>query len=466
MKIFFSLREARTLLRLGLPILLAQISQVAMNFVDTVMAGRYSADALAGVAVSGSVWGPCAMFAIGCLQVLSGMSSQMVGAKRPDRAAWLLRQGIVLSAMISVVLVAILWFLSQHLAFFGLTGAMEEVSRGYLLAMLPGLPAFLLFINIRSFFEGFGLTRPAMVIGIFCLFLNIPCNYIFIYGCFGLPALGGVGCGVATSICFWFMALSMLVLLHCHTELGRYSLFRRQPAPEGEARPLIDWPLIGSVLRIGVPNALAICIEVSAFALTAILLAPLGTDVVAGHQIALNFSGLIFAVPLSVSMATTIRVGYNLGAGKKQMAVVSAHTALASAVCLALFSMTLTALFRAQIVGLYTDAQNVVPLACELMLFCAAYQVVDTLQSVTVGALRGYNDTRIISVVCLFAYGVLGLGGGIVLGRTDWIVPAMGAAGFWIGYILCLSACAVAYLTRLHWQHGQDMDAIKKRLAK
>ncbi len=472
MKLFFSKLEAKTLWRMGLPILLAQISQVAMNFVDTVMAGRYSAVDLAGVAVAGSVWGPCSMFAIGCLHVLSGMSSQLVGAKRPDRSAWLLRQGILLSCAISSVLILLLWYLSCHLSMFGLEGDMARVSKGYLQALLPGLPAFLFFINVRSFFEGFGLTRPAMVIGLFCLLLNIPCNYIFIYGCFGLPEMGGIGCGIATSICFWFMTVFIVVLLHFHKDLKRYSLFRRQPVPEGpegsdgEARPLIDFRLIGNILRIGLPNAVAICIEVSAFALTAILLAPLGSDVVAGHQIALNFSALLFAVPLSISMAATIRVGYNLGAGKRNQAVVSAHTAICSAVCIALCSMTLTILFREQIVRLYTDAGQVIPLACELMLFCAAYQVIDSLQSVTVGALRGYNDTRVISLVCLFSYGVLGLGCGIVLGRTDFIVPHMGASGFWTGYILCLSFCAVVYISRLHWLHGLDTENIRKRLAK
>lgn len=481
MKLFFSPLEAKTLWRMGLPIFLAQLSQVAMNFVDTVMAGRYSAADLAGVAVGGSVWGPCSMFAIGCLHVLSGMSSQLVGAKRPDRAAWLLRQGLLLSCAISSVLILLLWYLSCHLSMFGLEGDMERVSKGYLQALLPGLPGFLFFINIRSFFEGFGLTRPAMVIGLFCLLLNIPCNYIFIYGCFGLPEMGGIGCGIATSICFWFMTIFIVVLLHFHKDLGRYSLFRRQPVPAspdgpdghdgsdgsgGDARPLIDIRLIGNILRIGLPNAVAICIEVSAFAMTAILLAPLGSDIVAGHQIALNFSALIFAIPLSISMAATIRVGYNLGAGKRTQAVVSAHTAVASAVGIALCTMALTILFRERIVLLYTDAAQVVPLACELMLFCAAYQVVDSLQSVTVGALRGYNDTRIISLVCLFSYGVLGLGGGIVLGRTDWIVPCMGASGFWTGYILCLSFCAVVYLSRLHWLHGLDSENIRKRLAK
>ncbi len=475
MKLFFSRLEARTLWHMGLPILLAQISQVAMNFVDTVMAGRYSAVDLAGVAVGGSVWGPCSMFAIGCLHVLSGMSSQLVGAKRPERSAWLLRQGMLLSCGISAVLILLLWYLSCHLSMFGLEGDMERVSKGYLQALLPGLPGFLFFINIRSFFEGFGLTRPAMVIGLFCLLLNIPCNYVFIYGCFGLPEMGGIGCGIATSICFWFMTVFIVLLLHFHKDLKRYSLFRRQPDPEGpegadgtegKDRPLIDVRLIGNILRIGLPNAVAICIEVSAFAMTAILLSPLGSDVVAGHQIALNFSSLIFAIPLSISMAATIRVGYNLGAGKRTQAVVSAHTAICSAVCIALCTMTLTILFREKIVLLYTDAAEVVPLACQLMLFCAAYQVIDTLQSVTVGALRGYNDTRIISLVCLFSYGVLGLGGGIVLGRTDWIVPRMGASGFWTGYILCLSFCAVVYLSRLHWLHGLDMENISKRLAK
>lgn len=500
MALLFSARELRNILRVGLPIFVAQLSQIGMNFVDTVMAGRYSATDLAGVAVAGSIWAPSTLFAVGCLLALPGMSAQLVGAKKPERSGHLLRQGMALSLALCLVVGTFLYLVSRNLHLLDIDPEIVPVTAGYLRAMLPGLPGFLLFINVRSFLEGFGRTRPAMIIGLVCLLVNIPCNYVFIYGHLGMPSLGGVGCGVATSICYWVMFLSILFFLSRDATLRRYALSRvsqrgdsraqdtqpRESQPCGNrsdasssselstpdggkqnpSSPVIDLPLILHVLRVGFPNAVALCVEVSLFALTALLLAPLGTTVVAGHQITINYSSIVFSVPLSIGMTATILVGQRLGAGKQMHARAAAQTALLVGVCMSLVSMTATIVFRERIAALYNNDPQVLALAASLMLLCGAYQVVDTLQNIACGVLRGYNDTRIISYVCLCSYGGVGLCGGYVLGRTDLIVPAMGAAGFWIGYIAALSVCAVCYLTRLHMLHHMDMETIRRKLAR
>ncbi len=462
MNTLFSLIEARQVFHLSLPIVLAQISQTGMNFVDTVMAGRYSAEDLAGVAVASSIWVPVTIFAIGCLLALPAMSAQLVGARRPERAAHLLRQGLFLSVALSVILVSVLYILSSNMPAFGIGPDMEPVARGYLRALLPGVPGFLFFVNLRSFFEGFGRTRPAMYTAFFCLLLNIPCNWIFIYGHMGMPELGGVGCGVATSICFWAMAFVMLFTLHFDRQLGCYSLLRRQPALR--ETPFLDLPILKDVLRVGLPNAVAISVETLLFCLTALLLAPLGAVVVAGHQICINLSALIFCVPLSVSMAATLRVGRNLGAGNRLRARISAWTALCAGMVLAVCAMTLTLLFREELAALYNDDPQVLALVCDLLLFCAAYQVVDAIQCITAGILRGYNDTRVVSIICILSYGIVGLTGGYLAARTDLLVPAMGAAGFWAAYIACMIVCAIGYQLRLRYLHGLDMNAIRRRL--
>lgn len=464
MSFLVSSQEFRQILRIGLPIFIAQLSQIGMNFVDTIMAGRYAARDLAGVAIAGSLWAPITLFAVGCLLALPGISAQLVGARKPERAAHLLRQGIILSCAMCAVLVAVLYNVSENLHLLGIDSELAPVTSGYIKAMLFGLPGFLLFINVRSFFEGFGRTRPAMVIGIICLFINIPCNYIFIYGHFGLPEMGGVGCGVATSICFWCMALSMLIFLHRDRALRKYAFFGREKIPlEGKK---LDLPLIATVIRVGFPNAVALCIEVSSFALTALLLAPLGTAVVAGHQITINYSSIVFAIPLSIGMTATIRTGQLLGAARYMHARSAAQTALVLGFVIALITMAATIAFRGQIAALYNNDPQVLALASSLMMLCGAYQIVDTLQNISCGVLRGYNDTRIIFFICLVAYGLLALGGGYVLGRTDLVVPAMGAAGFWVGYIIALSFCALCYGLRLHKLHRLAPADIRKKLAK
>lgn len=199
---YFSFAEARRFYSIGLPIFIAQLSQTGMTFVDTAMAGQYSAEHMAAVAVGSSVWVPISLLGIGCLLALPPLSAQVVGAGRPEKAAHLLRQGLWLTLGLSIVLMSLFYTISWNMESFGLNPEMAHISGGFLRAIMWGLPGFMLFVNLRSFLEGFARTRPAMIIGMLGLTVNIPCNFIFIYGKFGMPELGGVGCGVATAISF------------------------------------------------------------------------------------------------------------------------------------------------------------------------------------------------------------------------------------------------------------------------
>lgn len=472
---YFSWSEARRFYAIGLPIFIAQLSQTGMTFADTAIAGQYSAEHMAAVAVGSSVWVPVALLGIGCLLALPPLSAQMVGAGKPEKAAHLLRQGLWLTLGLSIVLMSFFYVVSWQMAAFGLEPEMARISGGFLRAIMWGLPGFMLFVNLRSFLEGFARTRPAMIIGLIGLTINVPCNFIFIYGMFGMPELGGVGCGVATAISFWVMALGMLFYVRrdsqntCLRPLFA-PLWRKASAAVGSlgdnehAQPRFDAPLIWRVLRIGTPGALALFFEVSLFALSAILLAPLGTTMVAGHQIALNFGSLAFMVPLSLCMTVTIRVGRCLGAQQVERATLVARTALILSVAFALLIACFTILFRQGIVRIYTDNPEVTALAMHLLLFQAAYQVVDGLQVTGIGILRGYNDTRIISIICFIAYWVIGLPLGFLLARTDLLTPLMGAQGFWIAYIVALGFGALCYLLRVRFLHGLTAEAVLGRV--
>ena len=230
--------------------------------------------------------------------------------------------------------------------------------------------------------------------------------------------------------------------------------------------PFIDLPLILSVLRVGAPNAAAMCLECTLFAVTALLLAPLGTDAVASHQIAMSYGNLIFACPLSVGMTATIMTGGYLGAGRLLKARSAAHTCITLAAANAFAAMAFTVVFRSWIASFYTSDPHIAGLACTLMLFCAAYQLLDATQTAASGVLRGYNSTAIIMKVCVIAYGGIGLLGGFILGRTDLVVPAMGAPGFWIGYIFALTFSSVCYLWQIHRLHMLDKSAVMGRIAR
>ena len=466
---FFSLSEARRFVALGLPVFVAQMSQMGMNFVDTAMTGQASTADMAAVAVAGSIWNPLSLLGIGCLLSLPAMSAHLVGGGQRSRTPHLLRQGIWLTLVISAILMTAFYVISWHLQSFGLDEELSRLGGGYLRAMLWGLPGFMLFVNVRSFLEGYARTRPAMLVGLLGLALNVPCNYVLIYGKLGLPQLGAVGCGVATALCYWFMAACMIYYVRRDAQyrdlhpLFLPLLLPRTAGEGGEVRR-VDWPLVWRIFRIGLPGALAVFFEVSLFALSALLLAPLGKVIVAGHQIAMNFAGMVFMLPLSLNITAAIRVGQSVGAGRLGRARLSARTALCMGAVSSLIIAACTALFREQIVHIYNDDPAVTALAMSLLLLGSCYQLVDALQTISIGILRAYNDTRIISLVCFTSYWIIGLPLGFTLARTDWLVPAMGPAGFWISYIVALGFGALCYLIRVHHLHGLDAEAVWRRI--
>ena len=467
MKAFFSRSEAKKFMTIGVPIFIAQLAQTGMTFADTSMTGRYNAEDMAAVAIAGSIWAPIAVLGIGCLLALPPLESQLVGAGKREPAAHLLRQGIWISIFVSAFLMIFFQRISWHLTLFGLSQSMANLAGSYLRALLWGLPGFMFFVNQRSFYEGFSRTRPAMLMGLLGLALNIPCNYILIYGKLGLPAMGATGCGIASAICYWFMGLGMMWLLSrdkAYNDLHPlFSPFHKREN-DAQAKKILDLPLIWRVLRIGFPSALALFFEVSLFALTAILLAPLGTIVVAANQITMNFGALLFMIPLAIGMTCTIRVGYCLGARKISQARLATMTGMILSVCFATLVSIVLIIYRISIVHIYNSDPPIVELACHLMFYLAAYQIIDALQMIGIGVLRGYNDTRIISLICFCAYWIIGLPLGYALARTNFIVPAMGAAGFWIAYLAALGFGAVCYWLRVRFLHTLTPEQIFARV--
>lgn len=467
MKAFFSWYEAGQFAKIGFPIFVAQLAQTGMNFADTAMTGQYNSEDMAAVALAGSVWGPVAVFGIGCLLALPPLSSQMVGAGKRQETAHLLRQGIWLSLAISIVLMTFFYYISWHMASLGLSDNMAELAGSYLRALLWGLPGFMFFVNQRSFYEGFSRTRPAMIVGTLGLALNVPLNYILIYGKLGLPELGATGCGIASSICYWAMGLCMLRILskdRQYKDLDPLFTPFKKRFIDGKAERIFDFPLIWRTLRIGFPSALALFFEVSLFALSAILLAPLGTITVAGNQIAMNFGAILFMVPLAIGMTATIRTGYCIGAHKLVEARLAAMTAMTLGSLFAIAICILTIVFREPIAHLYSHDQEVVDLAMHLMYLLGAYQIVDALQMAGIGVLRGYNDTRVISLICFAAYWIIGLPLGYGLARTDFLGPPMGADGFWIAFLVALCFGASCYWLRIRFLHTLPSSEIFARV--
>ncbi|MCT4703680.1 MdtK family multidrug efflux MATE transporter [Enterobacteriaceae bacterium H20N1] len=451
--------EARQLLALAIPVILAQVAQTAMGFVDTVMAGGYSATDMAAVAIGTSIWLPAILFGHGLLLALTPVVAQLNGSGRRERIAHQIRQGFWLAGLVSLLVMVVLWNAGYIIgSMHNIDPQMAEKAIGYLRAMLWGVPGYLFFQVARNQCEGLAKTKPGMVMGFIGLLVNIPVNYIFIYGHFGMPELGGVGCGVATAAVYWVMFFSMI------SYVRKARSMRDIRSPAGFSAP--DWNVVKRLVQLGLPIALALFFEVTLFAVVALLVSPLGIVDVAGHQIALNFSSLMFVIPLSVAAAVTIRVGFRLGQGSTLDAQIAARTGICVGICMATMTALFTVAFREHIALLYNDNPAVVALAAHLMLLAAVYQISDSVQVIGSGVLRGYKDTRSIFFITFIAYWVLGLPSGYVLALTDLVVDRMGPAGFWMGFIIGLTSAAIMMMLRMRWLQRQPSMNILQRAAR
>jgi len=240
----------------------------------------------------------------------------------------------------------------------------------------------------------------------------------------------------------------------------------RKAYPEVIRLERIQIRMIARIIRISFPGAMALLLEVLGFSIVTILIAPLGTLTVAGHQVAMNVASLIFMIPLSLGTATTIRVGSYLGQKNQESAKTVRLTSLSIALSISVLMATLLILFRQQIASIYTSDPAVTGLAASLLFFCAIFQISDYTQMVTMTALRGYNDTKAIFGITLIAYWVISLPIGYILSMTSLILlEPLGVTGFWIGIIIGLTVAAALYLIRLGHLEKQTMELITAKIS-
>lgn len=436
-----TLAEWKTLAILGGPILIAQVAQMANGVIDTVMAGHASAEDLAAVGIGSSLWMPLFLFFMGVLSALQPIISGYNGARTTDKIMPTTWQGLYIAAIGSVIMILLLTHVQPVLAVFRLDPVTAGISQGYLDAFAWGVPAMLLMTALRGLTDGLGHTRVIMAFSVLSTLINLPLNYIFIYGKLGLPAMGGVGCGWATSLSNGTAAIALLVYLNRSAVYRRFHLLADwvKPDPAG----------IRYVLKIGVPIGFTIFVEASMFSVIALFLAPLGPVVVAGHQIALNVVSLLFMLPLSIGMALTLRVSFLIGAGAPDTARLISRSSLILASAVALVFATLLFAFSEGIAALYSSDAAVREVTVSLLVFAAFFQIADVIQVTCISALRGYKDTSIPMLIMLFSFWGLGLPLGYVLTFTDWLLPAMGAAGFWVGLTGGLASASVLLVWRL-----------------
>lgn len=430
-----SLREeGRTLVRLSLPVVAAQLGTMSMGIVDTAMLGRVDVDSLAAASLA-NAWVYFTL--ISCNGVLMGMDpivSHAHGRGDGRTAGIVLQRGLVLAGLLSV-LVTVLWTLTGPV-FAALRQAphLVEAADRYVTVQIPSIVFFLAFTALRQQLQGRELMRPAMWATLIANLSNAFLNWVLIFGNLGFPALGLEGAGIATSLNRGVMLVLLLFFV------WRADLLAGAWVPW--SRDALQRSGLLHIARLGLPVSIQMALEILAFSGSTVVAGWISPAAIAAHQVTLNFAAFSFMMPLGVSQAAATRVGNLLGARRHVRAQRSAWLALGLGAGIMSLWACVFIVGRNDLPGLLTSDLEVIAISASIFPIAAAFQIFDGVQVVGCGVLRGMGRTRPVAWFNLFAYWVVGLpvGGWLALQRD------FGLAGIWWGLCLGLAVVAVSLL--------------------
>ncbi|MBS1156957.1 MAG: hypothetical protein H6R07_2881 [Proteobacteria bacterium] len=424
------LADVRATLTLAWPIMVTQLAQIGTSFVDATMAGHYSPIDLAAISIGGSIWVALMVTLIGLTLAVNPLVAHRHGAGDLQAIPGVVQQAIGQGLFFALLGVLLAWLIAPFFHLSGLDPESADKATRFLRAVVWGLPALAIHRVLAGYSSSLNRTQPMMFIALFGLALNVPVNWVLIYGKFGFPELGGVGCGYATAFCMWVSTLLLAAWI-------RWAPDYRSTQPLTGWRG-VDWATQRQLFRLGLPIGVVFLVEISAFSLVALLIARLGATQVAAHQVALNFTGIVFMIPSALGHALTVRVGQALGAGNPQQARQTGLNGIRMGLLYALFSALLIGVFKQPITALYTTDASVRTLAAQLLLYAAIFQLGDASQVIISGVLRGYKITQWPMIIYICAFWLFGLPLGYILAFGY----QHGAAGFWQSLLLTLAIAA------------------------
>lgn len=425
-------------LKLSAPLVVSQLTVMLIGVVDTVMSGRLGTVPLAAVSIGGAIWAIGIMFVLGILMATPPMVSELDGAGKRQEVGPLVRQLLWLALIIGVIFFILIRNLTPLFHWFGTRAEVIPDATNYLYAISWGLLSFPLFLVFRYVADGLSHTRITMYISLLGLLLNIPFNYILMFGKLGFPAMGVTGCGYASALVILIQTIAFFLVILKHRWFKDLHIFSHVEMP--------DKKVIFQVLAIGVPIGVALFAEGGFFSIVTMIASRLSPEVIAAHQISLNFASFLFMVPLGMSMAITVRVGNAVGRKSVLETRRAGMIGIGIIFIIQIFMALFTFGFSDWIVSLYTKDLAVQAIAVQLLFFAAAFQLSDGVQVAGAGALRGIKDTKFLMYATTIAFWGFGF-------ASSWwfcFNQEMGARGLWLGLILGLTAAAILNFGRFY----------------
>ena len=444
------------LIKLASPLFVAQIALMMQGIIDTLMAGRLSAEAVAGIGLGASIYFSVYIGLMGVLLALVPVCARHHGAGDTEAIGREVRQGFWLAMLLAVPGCAALGLTEFWMLIARPPEKVAQIASPYLLAAAAGLPAALLFRCFHAL--AVATSRPGLVMGLnlTMLALKVPTNLLFMHGAelgggFSIPAMGGAGCGVATALLSWVMVFAAAALLSFSSGLRGYRVLRFEP-------PSLRW--LRERLRLGLPIGATQLVEVTSFTFMAIFLARQEAVVGASHQIAARLAGLTYMIGLALGTATSTLAAQALGSPRPERAREIAGVGLRLGVWAGLLAMAVLYSLREPLAALFSTDEAVVAMAVPLVVVVCFFHFFDSIQTQITLVLRAWHITAAPMFIHLGALWGVGLGGGWWLTYhyaasegpgAAWLG---GAAGFWVAgsVALALATAGLAWLLVRVWR--------------
>ena len=439
--------ELREMLGIAAPVVAVQVGLQLMGFVDTLMVGRLSPDALGGVALGNFYFYNIAIFGMGTLMALDPIVSQAIGAGDLGGARRGVQRGVLLALVMSVLVSAAFGASGYAFRLLRQPESVVPLAHAFVTISIVGLPPFFIFIVLRQSLQSMLIVRPVMVAVVAGNVVNVVGNWLLIFGNAGAPAMGVAGSAWSTALSRWVMCATLVAAGWPH--------FRANLT--GSWRAAFDAAPLWRVVRLGAPIGMQWFFEAGAFALATLMFGWLGTVPLAAHEVALSLASLTFMVPVGFSAAAAALVGQAVGRGDmpsaRRHAVGAWVLGVGFMACSGIAMLSMPAL----IAGWFTQDTAVVRAAATLIAIAGVFQVFDGTQAVASGLARGTGDTKVPMLLHLFGFWAMGVPLAAVLG---FATPLAGA-GIWWGLTLGLVVAALLQAWRVQRRLRRDIQRVR-----
>ena len=439
---------SKRILQFMLPILLTMLTVAGMNAIDIIMSGHASTAELAGVSVGNSIWFPIYTGFNGVIIALTTIIAHLLGQNKPQEVSTALKHGLYLAILTGATIIFFINLIISNINYFiTIEPYVQEVAVGYIRAISWGVIPLCVCNTLRQFIEALNFARIISLVYLSALPLNALINYGLIFGNWGLPKLGGIGAGYATSITYTIICLILLIIVTQQQPFASYRIFQSIR---------LDYRIFFEQLRLGLPIGFSIFLEMSIFSLTALIISKFGTVTIAANQAAFSAVTIIYMFLLSLSIALNIIISYELGANNPVAAKQFAHYGLKFSLFLSLAVIILLFFTRAQVAALYSNDPTVQILIQDFLVYVLFYQLADAILTPSQGILRAYKDVNMAFYIALISYWLVCFPIGYILDNYY----NFGAVAYWNGFVCGMSVGALISLYRINYLQKTSLPKI------